>query len=89
MVFWSMLKGFYFVVVVFIIIIITACLLLEILIVVTLLLQVDYRITVVMLLRNVNKFHHFSTCFISVSAIYNTRLRSLQVLALVLIVKSN
>jgi len=67
-----MLKVFYFVIII-IIIIITACFLL---IVVTLVLQVDYRFTVVMLLRNVHMFHHFSICFISVSAICNSRLRS-------------
>jgi hypothetical protein len=67
-----MLKVFCFVVVVIIIIIITASFLL---IVVTLLLQVDYMVTVVIQLRNVHMFHHFSICFISVTAIYNPRLR--------------
>ena len=71
-----MLRVFYFVVVIVIIIIITACFLLEILIDATLILQVDWRITVVLLLRNVHIFHPFSICFISVSAIYNPRLRS-------------
>jgi hypothetical protein len=39
-------------------------------------LQVQCRITVVLLLHNVHIFNPFSICFISVSAIYNPHLLS-------------